>query len=77
MILWQCVHNPYRLDDVITTSLPGVRKSALLPTEEPEQWQMDITWMPTTSEAGPTTSVFCFYARDITGFVVIYTIMHP
>ena len=68
----------YRLADVITTPLPGVHKSDLIPTEEPvtNQWQMDITWMPTTSEAGPTTSVFCFYARDTAGFVVICIVIN-
>ena len=60
----------YRLADVITTSLPGVLKSALIPTEDPNQWQINITWMPTTSAAGPTTSVFCFYAMDIAGCVL-------
>jgi hypothetical protein len=36
---------------------------------------MDVTGMPTTSEAGPTTSVFCFYARDTAGSVYVVVVV--
>ena len=54
-----------RLADIVTTPLPKVKKSPIVPTGVPGQWQMDITWEATTSEAGPATSIFCFYAVDV------------
>lgn len=60
-------HACYRIADVIITPSSGVQKSKLSPTDTPNQWRMTITWLPTTSDAGPTSSVTCFYAVDIAG----------
>ena len=61
-----------RIADIIITPPSGIHKSALSLTNvlSHDQWNMTITWTPTTSEAGPTTNVICFYAVDIAGCVV-------
>ena len=63
-----------RIADIITTPFPGVQKSALSPTEVSRQQHVTVTWAPTTSDAGPATSVFCFYAVDIAGYVYMHLI---
>ena len=67
-------NNPHRLADVIMTQSAGIKNSILSTTDVPNQWHMTVTWAPTTSEAGPTTSVFCFYAVDVVGYVCMHII---
>ena len=66
-----CIYISYRIADVVTTPLPGVQKSPVVPTGVPGQWQMDIFSEETTSDVGPTSSIFCFCAVDVDRYVVM------
>ena len=55
-----------RVTDIITNDLSELTKSELSSAGGTNRWTMTVTLEPTTSMAGPRTSVLCFYAVDIT-----------
>ena len=56
----------YRIVDVIITASPvGLLKSSLTESTTPQQWFVDVTWTPTSSQSGP--NIFCYYALDSIG----------
>jgi hypothetical protein len=48
----------------VTASPFGMRKSSLV-SENPREWQMDVSWMPAESQFGP--NIFCYAAMDNIG----------
>lgn len=54
------------ITDIATASPLGMRTSELVPSNNPGEWQMIITWTPLSSHSGP--NIFCYYALDNTGY---------
>ena len=56
----------YRVVDIIITASPvGLLKSSLTASTTPQQWFVDVTWTPTSSQSGP--HIFCYYAVNCIG----------
>ena len=62
------------ITDIITASPLGLRRSELVQTitNNPKEWQTNITWSPSRSQFGP--NIFCFAALDNTKYVTEYSI---
>ena len=57
-----CFILPHRIVDIITVSPVGLLKSNVTASTTPQQWFVDVTWTPTSSQSGP--NIFCYYALD-------------
>ena len=55
----------HRIVDIITASAVSFLKSNVTASTTPQQWFVDVTWTPTSSQSGPNT--FCYYALDSVG----------
>lgn len=56
---------PHRIVDIVTVSPVGLLKSNLNASTTPQQWFVDVTWTPSSSQSGP--NIFCYYALDSIG----------
>ena len=56
---------PNRIVDIVTVSPVGLLKSNLNASTTPQQWFVDVTWTPSSSQSGP--NIFCYYALDSIG----------
>ena len=53
----------YRIVDIIITVAPaGLVKSNVTASTTPQQWFVDVTWTPTSSQSGQ--NIFCYYALN-------------
>ena len=57
------------ITDIVTASPLGMRMSELVPSNNPREWQIIVTWTPLSSHSGP--NIFCYYALDNTGYYFI------
>lgn len=55
------------ITEIVTASPLGMRKSALVPSSNPREWQVIVTWMTLTYQSGP--NIFCYSALDNAGYV--------
>ena len=55
--------------DIVTVSPLGLTKSSVTASTTSRLWFVNITWTPTLSQSGP--NVFCYYAVDSVGWVIL------
>ena len=53
----------YRIVEIIITVSPvGLLKSNVTASTTPQQWFVDVTWTPTSSQIGQ--NILCYYAEN-------------
>ena len=56
----------YRISDITITASPvGLLKSNLTASTTPQQWFVDVTWTPSSSQSG--SNILCYYAVNCIG----------
>ena len=53
------------ISEIVTASPLGMNKSDLVPSSNPGEWQVNVTWIPAASQFGP--NIFCYAALDNRG----------